>query len=257
MHIRIAYYSGSGNTQYVALLLRKFLSARYDVSTFFIKKNKRMDNNFDALILGMPVYAYMPPLTVMDFLNTLVGEKRPVFIFITKGLISGNAGRVASFLLRKRGFIIKGVRDILMADSLFILLAKEDSILQKIMLLPNMNIEKRVQKFALYVEKKLFVEDKERIPRTKFYVPITYFIAKIFWKKEREWQTKFFADERCDTCGACVGLCPTNNIAIRDGIVLWGEDCDFCLRCLHRCPKRAIQIGRYTKKSIRYRGPSL
>ncbi len=254
MHIKIAYYSGSGNTQYVSVLLRKFLSKGHKVSMFYIKKGKVMDDDFDALVLGMPVYAYRPPETVVDFLKGLSGNGRSVFIFITKGLISGDAGRIAALILKERGFKVKGANDILMADSLFVLLAKKGSLLHKIMLFPNRGIEKKVENLAEHIQRSLIEED-EYIPRKKIYVPFTSLIATMFWKKEKIWQTEFFADERCDLCGACVGLCPTHNINIKNGRVLWGNDCDFCMRCLHRCPKQAIQIGKYTLKSPRYKGP--
>jgi len=213
-----------------------------------------MDDDFDALVIGMPVYAYKPPGSVIEFIKGLSGKGRPAFIFITKGLISGDAGRISALKLKERGFVVKGVRDILMADSLFILLAKEGSLLHKIMLIPNRGIEKRVKKLACYVEKSL-IEGNESIPKKKIYVPFTSVIASVFWKKGKKWQTEFFADERCNLCGACVGLCPTGNILIKDNEILWGQDCDFCLRCLHRCPEEAIQIGNYTQKSVRYRGP--
>ncbi len=256
MHIKIAYYSGSGNTQYVALLLRRFLSSKHKVSTFFIKKNKRMDDTFDALLVGTPVYAYDPPDIVIDFIKTLRGNGRKAFIFITKGLLSGNTGHKIAYFLKKSGFKVVGSKDILMADSLFILLSKEGSLLHKIMLIPNIGIKNRVKKLSFTIEN-AFLSNKEITPSKKLYTPITSFIAHMFWKKEKKWQQAFFSDERCDLCGACVGLCPENNIKIEKGRVLWGYDCDFCLRCLHRCPQKAIQIGRFTKSSPRYHGPGL
>ena len=252
MRIRIAYYSGSGNTQYVAQLLRKYIKS-HEVSTFFIKKNKKMDDSYDALVLGMPVYAYMPPETVLEFLRGLKGRGRPVFVYITKGLISGNAGKIAAEILKKNGFLVVGVHDILMADSLFILLSKHGTLLHRIMLLPNRGIEERVERLAAIIVDKL--EKKTMtIPKGKWYVPFTRVVAQMFWKKEKKLQKAFLADERCDLCGACEGLCPRGNIRVKDAVV-WEEDCEFCLRCLHRCPREAIQIGTYTLKSPRYKGP--
>ncbi len=253
MRIRIAYYSGSGNTQYVALLLRKYLSFS-DISTHFIKKNRTMDEDFDSLILGTPVYAYRPPYTVIEFAKRLSGNGRKAYIFITKGLISGDTGKILADILKQRGFKVVGITDILMADSLFILLAKRGSLFEKIMLLPNRNIENRVRRLCGEIESRLN-EEKEIHPRSKWYVPFTLAVAGMFWKKEKKWQKAFLADERCDLCGACVGLCPTGNIKIEGSVVRWGNNCDFCVRCLHRCPQKAIQIGHYTQKSPRYRGP--
>ena len=254
MHIKIAYYSGSGNTQYVALLLKRYLSSHHRVSTFFIKKRKKVEDDFDALIIGTPVYAYKPPNTVLDFIEGLSGYKRPAFVFVTKGLISGDAGRIVALKLKEMGFVVGGVKDVLMADSLFILLAKEGSLLHTLMLFPNRGIKHRVKNLAFFIEKEI-ESGKEHIPKSKVYVPFTSLVASLFWKKEKKWESEFFADERCDLCGACVGLCPTGNILIEENKVLWDNTCDFCIRCLHRCPQKAIQIGKYTRKSPRYRGP--
>ena len=192
MHIRIAYYSGSGNTQYVALSLRKFLSKKNKISTFFIKKNKRMDDNFDALLVGTPVYAYDPPDIVIDFIKTLHGKERKAFIFMTKGLLSGNAGYKIAYSLKKSGFKVVGLKDVLMADSLFILLAKEGSLLHKIMLIPNKGIKKRVETLSFAVQN-AFLSNKEITPSKKLYTPITSLIANMFWKKEKKCNRHFLA----------------------------------------------------------------
>ncbi len=195
----------------------------------------------------------MPPGTVFEFVKGLKGDKRPVFIYVTKGLISGNAAKVLAEVLRKNGFVVVGIEDILMADSLFLLLSKEGSFLHNLMLLPNRGIDRRVERLAKRILQKL-EGGEECIPRGKWYVPITSRIATMFWRKEQRLQSSFLAGERCDLCGACEGLCPRNNITVHD-MVMWGDDCEFCLRCLHRCPQNAIQIGKYTLKSPRYRGP--
>lgn len=252
MRIRLAYYSGSGNTQCVAQLMRRFIK-NHEVSTFFIKKNKKMDEEYDALLIGSPVYAYMPPLTVMEFVSSLKGRGRPAFIYLTKGLISGDAGRKLAKVLKKNGFVVTGVSDLLMADSLFILLLREGSFLHKIMLYPNKNIEARVKKLSRTITERL-LKKEEKIPPGKWYVPITTKIAALFWKKEQKLQRAFLTDERCDLCGACEGLCPRKNITVEKSVI-WGDDCEFCLRCFHRCPQTAIQIGTYTLRSPRYRGP--
>lgn len=49
---------------------------------------------------------------------------------------------------------------------------------------------------------------------------------------------------KCDFCGACVGVCPT------DAITLWEADlqideerCTRCTRCVRICPYRALILA--------------
>ena len=68
-------------------------------------------------------------------------------------------------------------------------------------------------------------------------------------------RARFRADERCEGCGLCVRVCPTDNVTLRDGHAEFANRCALCLRCLHACPQEAIQIGRLTVDKFRWRGP--
>jgi len=48
---------------------------------------------------------------------------------------------------------------------------------------------------------------------------------------------------RCNRCGLCIELCPTNNIRMDEYPVL-GDKCYLCMRCIAFCPERAISIPR-------------
>ena len=49
--------------------------------------------------------------------------------------------------------------------------------------------------------------------------------------------------EKCDGCGTCVEVCPTEAISIDDGKVEVDEDeCVECESCKDECPKEAIYM---------------
>ena len=52
------------------------------------------------------------------------------------------------------------------------------------------------------------------------------------------------ADETCIGCGTCAQVCPMENIAIRDGRAVIGENCATCLACFHWCPVEAIWMSK-------------
>jgi MinD superfamily P-loop ATPase len=69
--------------------------------------------------------------------------------------------------------------------------------------------------------------------------------------------SKFEVDEKCNTCGICARVCPSNNIAMQKGRPVWNKKCDQCLACIQWCPKEAIQCGKKTAGYKRYHHPSI
>jgi formate hydrogenlyase subunit 6/NADH:ubiquinone oxidoreductase subunit I len=60
---------------------------------------------------------------------------------------------------------------------------------------------------------------------------------------------RFYADDRCISCGLCVQHCPTNNVTLTgapaDGgsaqIPDWGSNCLMCGSCALVCPVDAVR----------------
>ena len=92
----ILYFSGTGNTHFVAKKLREHLNGygiKCDMAPF---ERGEFNNikNYDALILGFPIYAYSMP----EFMkNSIIELPKPktgaVYLFSTYALHPGNALR--------------------------------------------------------------------------------------------------------------------------------------------------------------------
>jgi MinD superfamily P-loop ATPase len=65
----------------------------------------------------------------------------------------------------------------------------------------------------------------------------------------------FYTDNKCNSCGICMKVCPVENITISNGKPLWGDHCEMCLACMQWCPNEAIQFGEKSKEWGRYRNP--
>lgn len=68
---------------------------------------------------------------------------------------------------------------------------------------------------------------------------------------------QYKVSDTCSTCGTCVKLCPTGNISIQDGKVVFGDNCNQCMACIQWCPNRAIDYQEKAAKRKRYRHPDI
>lgn len=64
---------------------------------------------------------------------------------------------------------------------------------------------------------------------------------------------KFYADDKCISCGLCANLCPDDAITMKNGKPEWVKNkCQHCTACINRCPVQAIQFGKKTAERNRY-----
>ena len=59
---------------------------------------------------------------------------------------------------------------------------------------------------------------------------------------------QFRVDDKCNQCGICGKVCPSENITMQEGKPVWNHHCEQCFACLQWCPKKAIQYGKRTVK---------
>ena len=45
---------------------------------------------------------------------------------------------------------------------------------------------------------------------------------------------------KCNGCGLCEELCPTNNLKVIEGKAVKSDKCTMCYRCVNKCPNKAI-----------------
>ena len=78
--------------------------------------------------------------------------------------------------------------------------------------------------------------------------PLNYiigFFLKILWfypKTDSYISAPKVNAVKCNGCGLCVKLCPTQNLKIADDKAVSGSKCTVCYRCFGNCPTRALTV---------------
>jgi ferredoxin len=82
-------------------------------------------------------------------------------------------------------------------------------------------------------------------------------IYKMTFKQVPSMDKDFWCDDRCNSCGICVRVCPAKNIELRKDRPAWLHRCQQCLACIQWCPQEAIQFGKKTPAYERYHHPEI
>ena len=229
----IYYFSGTGNSKYVAQRLAEALNETLcDMATTDIR-------NTDSMTLGfvMPVYYWGIPNIVLDFLKDFrISDKPYIYLIFTCGGSTGAAGKMFEKALGRK---TNAQFSVVMPDTWTPMFDVSDKAkMEHILDAAEPKIDEIIEKVKS--------QAKGDFNRHKGFTPLTPLVYPSYKKQSTR---KFTVSGDCISCGLCEKLCPSGIIKLENGKPVWTSDkCAFCLGCLHRCPKFAIQFGRKTKK---------
>jgi len=259
MKIIIAYFSGTGNTAWVAQCLAEHLEGLGDtvraVSCEDVPAAHVNPAEWDMLGLAFPVHASFAPRVFREYVQELAsGEGTPLFAVTSAGYWAGDTAWYAAKSLAEKGYRLFLYGNVLMPNNFSI---------PRVDVLPVTPPDK-VGAYLEKARKKIAVLAK-RIHQREPYREGTGVFGRLggvfqrwgFEAFEAAMLAEFSTDASCTRCGWCVRNCPVENIAMgEEGIRFLGE-CMYCMRCYSFCPERAIQATEKTKreKYRRYQGP--
>lgn len=242
----ILYFSGTGNSQYVANQIAK------ETQDVCVSMNELIkNNNFQPLIskekpfiFVCPTYAWRIPHIVDQFIEkvSFVGNLKAYFI-LTCGSETANAIEYIQKLCVKKNLIFSGFAEVVMPDNYIFMSngSDETAIKNKMRAVPDQ--VSRLSQIVMREEKLPNFQVKEKwksgLINTLFY--------KIFVSA-----SGFHITNECVSCGKCVTLCPLNNIHLENKIPKWGNDCTHCMACISGCPTSAIEYKNKTQGKSRY-----
>jgi flavodoxin/NAD-dependent dihydropyrimidine dehydrogenase PreA subunit len=236
--ILICYFSGTGNTQYVASRLKEALAAQ-NAAVELLRIDSTTpapaSDTFDLLGIAYPVHAFGVPHLVYHFLKDLpAAQNKPAFVFKTSGGGRTPLNDCSSWQLLSRlqgkGYQVFYERSFTMPSNWFFAhpadLSKQ---------LCNAVADKTQNMAA-----DLLLGVKRSIPCSRLLARIAY----VMWLGEN-FGAKFFgkdlkANKKCTHCNRCVKECPAGNICERNGRIRFGWKCVWCMHCIYMCPAQAI-----------------
>lgn len=232
----ILYFSGTGNSLYVARTLAQALG-----ETVCHINNAPADLTHEKRIgLVFPVYTYDAPAAVKAFTDTLVLNKNAyVFLIATCGSTPGNAILSVKERLEQNGASVAYSRIVSMPDCSA----------------PAMNNDPHEQLHKLNAAPALLEQMTKDIQDEVHDLQHAKCTAIGSLMNSRALQPigiaavrQFVNPGKCIGCGICAKVCPQNNISLNPvadrakPLATIGDHCTQCLACVHFCSQQAMEI---------------
>ncbi len=246
----IIYFSGTGNSKYIADVMAKRLNDSVTDAVQMIKNGEHGEFVSELpYVFVAPTYAWRLPRIFEEWIKAskFNGSKRAYFALTCGGEI-GAAGKYIEKFVSRLGLVYMGTAEVIMPENYLIMFEptpkEEDEGIIKAAVAHTEELCAHIQAEEPFDKVKIpFVGYLESgIVNSSFY---TFYIGA----------KKFHVTDACISCGKCTKNCVMNNITMKDGKPIWGNDCTHCLSCICKCPTEAIEYGKSTKGRRRYMFP--
>lgn len=243
----IIYFSGTGNSKYVANMLAHHLDDQLINASKLIKKESGGKYQSDRpFIFVSPTYAWQLPHIFTQFIkeSLFIGSKKAYFI-MTCGSDIGYAESSIRTLCEECHLDYQGVAQIVMPENYIAMYP-----------VPTKEEADKIIAHAIPSIKKCIHIIKEEAPLPPNKVTITdkiksNLVNPLFYSLFVS-AKKFKTNNKCNSCGKCVTVCPLANITLKDGQPVWGDNCTHCMACICDCPTEAIEYGKKSVGKPRY-----
>lgn len=243
----ILYFSGTGNSEYVAKRIGK--ETNDTVINLFEKiRNNDISEMYSesAWVVVVPTYAWRIPRLIEKWLEqTALNGNKNIYFVMTCGENVGNAGKYLEKLCLKKKMSYHGCMGIIMPENYIALFStpNEETALQIIERAESVidQAAAHIKRGSLFPQTNISFKDK-----------IISGIVNDFFYPTTVHAKKFYATDDCISCGKCSNVCPLHNIRMNNGRPIWGNHCTHCMACICRCPTEAIEYGKHSQGLPRY-----
>ena len=243
----ILYFSGTGNSKYVAQRMAEALNQSPLSMNDRIRSHDTSPVETDErLVIVTPTYAWRIPRVVSEWLDktALTGAERIWFV-MNCGSEIGNAAGYNRQLAAQKQLQYMGTAQIIMPENYIAMFnAPQKEQARRIVEQAESALQKVLAQLKAGQE---FPPPRENLYDRLMSGPVNPVFYRFFVKADA-----FRATDACIGCGKCVELCPLNNIHLENGKPVWGKNCTHCMACICYCPKEAIEYGKKSKGKPRY-----
>lgn len=245
------YFSGTGNTKYVA----DFFSKKNNSSCFSIEDNLDFGElilNEETIAFVYPIYGSCVPLIMRNFIakhkEKLSGKN--LIILVTQNVFSGDGARTLTDHL-------KGIKyNVIYAEHFNM----PNNICNAVFY--PLSSSKKAKKYVFDAHKKIelithnlsngIVEKRGFNLFSKYLGLLSQRLYFRFIEKKAMRDVRI--NENCINCSLCTEVCPMNNLEEKDGKIVQKMNCTLCYRCVNVCPMKAITVMLHKEVKAQYEG---
>lgn len=250
--MRIYYFSGTGNSFYVAKMISMNFPDSKIESIAELKNTKDILMKDDNLLIICPIYFYGIPNIVKEFLERMRFDGVKYFtVIFTAEYPNGIVVDMLKQICKRKNLTL---------NSCFYLQMPTNYLIKSKMLeLSEINkvIDKSESKINRIIE--IIKMQKNHIEKDSKLYSLIVNGKNSYSKWEQmfpEFDSWFTVTDSCNRCKLCETHCPVGNINI-NGKPVWNNNCESCLKCINICPKQAIQYDMKTEGRKRYFNPKV
>lgn len=247
----IVYFSGTGNSKYIA---EKFAD-RMQIEAHSIEENIDFGQIFDkvdTIAVCYPIYGSCVPLIMREFVkkNMQFFERKKLIIFCTQMLFSGDGAKAFTRLIPNCDGRVRYAEHFKMPNNIC-----------NFALFPMTEKEKTKKPLrALEKLDKVCSDIQKGVVKKRGWNAFSNILGKTqniaYPKMEAKARASFRTDDSCIGCGLCVKKCPMHNLELVNGKVKQNGNCTLCYRCVNICPKQSCTVYFTKKPKKQYKGIS-
>ncbi|MFW9969105.1 MAG: EFR1 family ferrodoxin [Candidatus Odinarchaeota archaeon] len=273
MSTTIYYFSGTGNSLFVARELKKHIpdSELIPIAAILNGALDKIYNNIktvtDTIGFVFPCHGLTIPIPVKKFLKRLnLNSSKYIFAIVTRGGSVFHGFSALNKILNKQGKQLNAsfIIDMWMNDpklKFFSVPSTEQLKAKEVKAIEKINIIKDI------IANQEEYHDNIDGDTFSHFKSLNYILEKLVSFAVHNIAPKvknyFYVDSKCIGCGICEKVCLSQKINIVNDRPIWQKhiDCYYCYTCLNYCPTKSIQIyskfymKSYTEEKGRYPHP--
>ncbi|MCL2015704.1 MAG: EFR1 family ferrodoxin [Defluviitaleaceae bacterium] len=254
------YFSGTGNTAYIAELF----SQKMNAACLSIENDSDFSQELqkhDTVAICYPIYGSRVPLIMRQFVaaNLPSLQDKRLIILVTQLTFSGDGARVLCDLFPQKPAVIY-------AEHFFM----PNNVCNFALLGQTKNVAARLAKAEKKLEK-ICQNIKNGVVKKRGFSAFSKLLGSVQGKPwqgdsknaaaatgtmEHKAKHDVQIDDDCNVCGICANICPMKNLENVQGKISHKNNCTMCYRCINRCPKRAITVFFHKKPKWQYKLPT-